>query len=52
MVMGITLEQQTENVQIADVRRQAEEGDAEVHYRLGVLHQKGPRSTVQRCRGL
>ena len=50
--MGITLAQQTENVQIADVRRQEEEGDAEVHFRFGVLYQKGPHSTVQRCRAL
>lgn len=52
MVICITLETQTEILQIADVRRQAEEDDAEAQYRIGVLDQKGPRSTVQRCRAL
>ena len=46
MVRNITLNKQTENVQIADLRRQAEQGDAEAEHRLGVLYQKGPHSTI------
>jgi hypothetical protein len=52
MVRSITLDKQTENVQIADLRRQAEQGDAKAEYRLGVLYQKEPHSTIQRCRAL
>jgi TPR repeat protein len=52
MVRSITLDKQTENSQIADLRRQAEQGDAKAEYRLGVLYQKGPHSTIPRCKAL
>jgi len=39
--MSIALEQQTEDFQIADVRRQAEQGDAEAQYSLGMLYCEG-----------
>jgi TPR repeat protein len=50
--MSITLEKQTENFQISDLRRQAEQDDAEAQYNLGALYQKGQRSTVHRCRAV
>jgi hypothetical protein len=50
--MSITVETQTEIVQMSALRRQAEEADAEVPYHLGVLSQKRPRSTIQRRRAL
>jgi TPR repeat protein len=39
--MRITLEKQTENFQISDLRRQAEQGDAEAQYNLGMLYYEG-----------
>jgi hypothetical protein len=39
--MSITLEKQTETVQIADLRRQAEQGNAETQYNLGMLYYEG-----------
>jgi hypothetical protein len=36
--MSITLEEQTENFQISDLRRKAEQGDAEAQYNLGMLY--------------
>lgn len=49
--MTITVETQTAIVQIADVRRQAED-DAEAPHRPGALYQKEPHSTEQRCRAV
>jgi TPR repeat protein len=39
--MSITLEKQTEDFQISDHRRQAEQGDAEAQYNLGMLYYEG-----------
>lgn len=46
IIMRMALEKQTENFQIADLRRQAEQGDAEARYRLGGLDQKRQRSSA------
>ena len=39
--MSITLETQTETVQISDLRSKAEQGDAEAQYNLGMLYYEG-----------
>jgi hypothetical protein len=41
MMMSITLEEQTENFEISDPRRKAEQGDAEGQYNLGMLYYEG-----------
>jgi hypothetical protein len=39
--MSITLEEQTENFEISDLIRKAEQGDAEAQYNLGMLYYEG-----------
>ena len=39
--MSFTLEKQTGNFQISDLRRQAEQGDAAAQYNLGMLYYEG-----------
>ena len=39
--MSNKLEEQTENFEISDLRRKAEQGDAERQFNLGVLYKKG-----------
>ncbi|MCX5728575.1 MAG: tetratricopeptide repeat protein [Nitrospirae bacterium] len=39
--MSITLEKQTEDFQISDLRRKAEQGDAKTQFNLGMLYYEG-----------
>ena len=39
--MSITLEKQAENFQNSDLRRKADQGDAEAQYNLGILYYEG-----------
>ena len=39
--MSITLEKLTEDCQISDLRRKAEQGDAEAQYSIGMLYYEG-----------
>jgi TPR repeat protein len=41
ILMSNTLENQTENFQITDLRGQAKQGDAEAQYNLGMLYYEG-----------